>query len=356
MPSSISWTDETWNPTVGCRRVSPGCENCYAERVAHRGMSKQHRGLTVLGKSGIRWNGKVNLVEDRLLDPLRWRKPRKIFVDSMSDLFYSGVPQGHRDLAVCVMLMADWHTFQVLTKRAPEMRAYFADADTYRRLAEVAFPVISRMMSDDGVYPVAPFSMGDALRRVINFRKFPCDWLWLGVSIEDQQRCDERLMELVHTRASVRFVSYEPALEDVDFGLERQIPDSGVVLRVADLIHQIIIGGESGGGARPFNIAWLRNTIRQCRESFLPLFVKQIGSNPIDCTTPTGRTDGHLKYISIPKGGVRPGARLACAFCDHAGVTFATDGKGEDAAQWPEGFRIRQWPTDHPMLSEARRG
>jgi protein gp37 len=214
--TGIEWTDETWNPVVGCTHISPGCDNCYAATVASRQMQPAHVGLTV----GRRWNDTVRLLPDRLDIPLRWSKPRRVFVCSMSDLFHQDVPA---DFIVDVwraMEFAPQHTFQVLTKRPKRMAA---------------------------------------LLRSVFFEDLPN--VWLGTSIESQ-RYAWRARHLANTPAAVRFLSVEPLIEPVVLNL--------------DGIHWVIVGAESGPRRRPCFYAWVRSIRDQCAEAGVALFVKQL--------------------------------------------------------------------------------
>lgn len=230
MSSSIEWTDETWNPTVGCSRVSPGCDRCYAMGVAHRGMTETHVGLTQKGERGVDWTGEVRCLPERLEVPLRWRKPRRVFVDSMSDLFHPDVPFGFLVDVFTTMADAMQHTFQVLTKRP-------------QRMAEVV----------PEVYSALGFPPDDD----------PLPNVWLGTSIESD-RYAFRANHLRATPAAVRFVSAEPLLS--------YLPSLDV--RGLDWL---IVGGESGPGARPMHREWARRLRVECRDAGVPFFYKQHG-------------------------------------------------------------------------------
>jgi protein gp37 len=242
--TGIQWTDATWNPVTGCTKVSAGCKHCYAERVFPRA----YHGQTVDiepprdGKRPRRFTD-VLTHRDRLDQPLRWRRPRRVFVNSMSDLFHDDVPYRFIREVFDVMRCCDGgeiaatgrtqpsHVFQVLTKR-PE------------RMLELA---LSRKLGFD------PSS--------------PPPNVWLGVSVESPDTL-HRVDTLCQTPAALRFVSYEPALEGVDFS--QHLPG----------IDWLIVGGESGPRARPFDVNWARDTVAQCRASGVPVFVKQLGANP----------------------------------------------------------------------------
>lgn len=259
--SKIQWTDATWNPVTGCSVVSPGCTNCYAMKLAGTRMRHHwsREGLTDSSKAGPVWNGQVRFNEQWLDQPLRWRKPRMIFVCAHGDLFHENVSDEWIDRVFDVMAKAKQHVFQVLTKRPERVRDWMT-------------------------------------------REEPLPNVWLGVSVEDQQRADERIPHLLATPAAKRFVSYEPALGPVDF--------SPWLAKISWLIA----GGESGPGARPFDIAWARSTVEQCQESGVACFVKQLGA--------------------LPKSGMWLGAEM--------GIRAP---KGDDMAEWPEDLRVREMPV-----------
>lgn len=299
--TSIEWTDASWNPVRGCSRVSPGCENCYAERQAARfsGPGQPYEGLVRMGKQGPHWTGVVRVIREHLEDPLRWSKPRRIFVNSMSDVFHESLTDYQIANIFSVMETARGrgHTFQILTKRAARMREWVAE---WARKIDYA--------DDSGRGYLGRYGH-----------------VWLGVSVEDQERADERLPELVRTPAAVRFVSYEPALEPVDFSryllpthLEGHMATTGV--------HWVIVGGESGPGARPFEVEWARTTIAQCKAAGVACFVKQMGRAP--------------SMLGIP---VR--FELACSDGEPGWVEGKLrDAHGGDWDEWPPAFRVREFP------------
>lgn len=336
--TSIEWTDRTWNPVRGCSRVSEGCRNCYAERIAARFAVKRDAtgpsdgpfaGFVRVTDSGPRWTGKVELVESKLTEPLHWRKRCRIFVNSMSDLFHEALPDEAIDRVFAVMALCPQHKFQVLTKRADRMRAYIKQKEIQERIGNEAAKI------DD--------SMG-----------FPQDWdyfdlpawpmhnVWLGVSVEDQKTADERIPLLLQTPAAVRFVSYEPALGPVDFtrlvvgrnGMTGQAVRTWDALRGCSTVHDpvfgaggvapakldwIIIGGESGPEARPFDIENARCTIAQCKAAGVACFVKQLGSN---------------RTSSLPD---------APTYRDQW-LIDVKDKKGGDPAEWSWDLRVREYP------------
>lgn len=342
--SKIEWTEATWNPIRGCTRVSEGCRNCYAEAVAARFSrpGRPYHGLAVWTQHGEpHWTGKVELVESALDLPLRWRQPRRIFVNSMSDLFHESVPDEWIDRIFGVMAAADKHIFQVLTKRPERMRAWFAAG----RIQEV-----TNWKATSGLYRA---------QASVCYPDWPLPHVWLGVSVEDQPTADQRIPLLLQTPAAVRFVSYEPALGPVDFTridytwqlndtLKKAAAHSNTPVTPDDLgkpgtawldvldgtffdgwdlgvsgpigekpwrLDWLVVGGESGPRARPFDVAWARTTIAQCRAAGVPCFVKQLGARWAKARN-VGR-NGQKKY----------------------------NRKGGNPAVWPADLRVREYPN-----------
>lgn len=299
--SSIEWTDETWNPTVGCSRVSAGCERCYAERVAARGMQEAHRGLTAYGSHGVRWTGEVRLLPERLEQPLHWRKPRKIFVDSMSDLFHEKVPDEFIDRVFAVMALCPQHTFQVLTKRPKRMLDYMTYDDGVGRWSFIERRAKRIYRETYGwIFHVGKILIG------------PLPHVWLGVSIENQATADERIPLLLQTPAAVRFVSAEPLLGPVDLSVALEGTDYEL-LHPRKPVDWIIVGGESGISARPCNVEWIRSIVQQCRAAGVACFVKQMGSH-------------HARKATRDAG-------------------CRTDSKGANPDEWPEDLCVREMPN-----------
>lgn len=333
--TSIEWTDATWNPVRGCARVSKGCEHCYAEGVARRfaGPGQPYEGLVRLGKDGkprAQWNGELRFVPEKLAEPLSWRKPRRVFVNSMSDLFHEGLTNEQIAAVFGVMAAAPRHTFQVLTKRPERAAAFFAWAkrhgdgyDLMRTIdsSELLACAWEACSGDAWGDDVEPPDLLDAIPGPEIFgRTWPLPNVWLGVSVEDQRTADERIPVLLTLPAAVRWVSYEPALGPVRF--DRVESDDGEAW-VNPLtgrwsgndtpwprIDWIVVGGESGRGARPFDLAWARSTIAQCRAAETACFFKQAGSNPM---------------------------------LDGASVRLL-DRKGGDLAELPADLHVREWP------------
>lgn len=267
----IAWTEETWNPLRGCSRVSDGCRNCYAESIAARfcGAGQPYEGT--INPETKRWNGTIKLVPEKLAEPLRWTRPRMVFVNSMSDLFHEDVPFEFIDKVFAVMALAKQHTFQVLTKRPERMREYFKSLSHKRGSKVCAW---------------ATDELGIGLEGILRIDKIPKGLpnVWLGVSVENQQAADERIHLLLQTPAEVHWVSVEPMIgpvdlfmvSDVDFTFNALSKKEGIAFRGIGL-DWVVVGGESGPHARPMHPDWARNLRDQCRAAGLPFLFKQFG-------------------------------------------------------------------------------
>lgn len=283
--TGIEWTDATWNPLRGCSRVSEGCRNCYAETVAKRfsGEGQPYAGLIARGGQ---WNGQIRLAPEGLTQPLRWRRPRRIFVNSMSDLFHENVPTDFIDRVFAVMASAEQHTFQVLTKRPERMRDYMLDLRT--RLQDIGQAILHR---GDGRYYTDPDSVHDhAVDRAA--QGFPN--VWLGVSVENQAAADARIPVLLETPAAVRWVSVEPLLERITFeGIFANPRDPRDGTNALEALDWVVVGGESGVDARPMHPDWVRLLRDQCAVAETPFLFKQWGEwlpfNSLEETANTGR-------------------------------------------------------------------
>ncbi len=276
--SSIEWTDAVWNPVTGCSKVSQGCKHCYAERMAKR----------LAGRDGYPADDpfRVTLHPEKLDMPIRWRKPRRIFVNSMSDLFHPDVPDEFIDKVFAWMGVANWHTFQVLTKRPERMASYLSASVRPRR-------VLDRM----NFLGLARITRWPAL----GHNEWPLPNVWLGVSVENQQAADERIPLLLQTPAAVRFISAEPLLGPVDLahlhiGVLSTHPQSAGAFGFNALTGErlglwvgrqkgawlprldwVIVGGESGPGARPMHPDWARRIRDACKAAGVPFLFKQHG-------------------------------------------------------------------------------
>jgi protein gp37 len=350
--SAIEWTDATWNPVVGCDKVSPGCAHCYAETMAKRLRAMAQADIAAGRDPGRkkhyvdavddlgRWTGKLIPVPEALAEPLTWKKPRMVFVNSMSDLFHESVAFEFIAAVFGVMAACPQHSFQVLTKRAQRMCEWFGwmatvggvgkyiRSDFGRPQLRGFFDAVAKSETVDGQ---RQRTLADPWMQVMNGAACtgpgPIGNVWLGVSCEDQRRADERIPWLLKTPAAVRFVSAEPLLGPINFGLvlsKDWIIDAldGEWKRHARDIESndeechkggphldwVIVGGESGSGARPCDIAWIRSIVDQCKSAKVPCFVKQLGTI--------------TAQLSRRKG------------------------KGGDPAEWPEDLRVRQFPRE----------
>ncbi len=235
--SKIEWTDATWNPVRGCTKISPGCAHCYAERFAER-----FRGVP---GHPYEFGFDLRLVPAKLSEPLSWKKPRRIFVNSMSDLFHPGVPDDFIADVALTMMAADWHTYQILTKRSERMR--------------------------------------DLLNTKLSFVKQAAH-IWWGVSVENRHYGLPRVDHLRSAHVPIRFLSIEPLLEEIG-----DLELGG--------ISWVIVGGESGPGARPMQRAWVLSIKRQCRRFGVPFFFKQWGGTQ---KAKNGRTLAGRTYDELP--------------------------------------------------------
>jgi protein gp37 len=271
--TTIAWTDATWNPIRGCTRVSPGCVNCYAEVVAARfsGPGQPYEGLATRVNGHTRWTNRVRFIPEHLADPLRWQRPRRIFVNSMSDLFHEHLTAETVAQVWAVMALAPQHIYQILTKRPQRMYKTLTMRGFYQQVLQHA----DRLRGE--------FPRKQLLRvPVSDPTKFPYRHVWLGTSVEDQQRADERIPWLVKTPAAVRFLSCEPLLGpinlhrylwqgyhyDTAYGREWDVTSR-------DDLHWVIVGGESGRGYREMDLAWAQSLQEQCSEMGVPFFFKQ---------------------------------------------------------------------------------
>lgn len=321
MATSIEWTDETWNPLRGCRRISPGCENCYAERQAARpilsGPGLPYEGLVTIGKQGPRWTG-ATAGPDLLDLPLRWKKPRKVFPCSMSDLFFKGHSDEQIAVVFGVMAATPQHTYQVLTKR-PERAAAWLNGRG-RELAAEALRALAMAGKLGMAWVRGPLPM---------LSTWPLPNVWIGTSVEDQQRADERLPHLHAVPAAVRFVSYEPALGAVDF--RPWLKDCTSCRRRT--IDWIIVGGESGPGARPFHLEWARDVVRACQDVGVPVFVKQLGALPV-MSEDEWRDASKQRLLNHRARGV-PADTVAIRLVNR---------KGAEPDEWPVELREQEIP------------
>lgn len=347
MTTGIEWTDATWNPVVGCTPVSAGCLNCYAATMARRleGMGKagyeprryDQAGRDLTTTPGLQsetdrtvriaevrggravFTGEVRCLPERLVEPLKWRQPRRVFVNSMSDLFHEAVPFDFVDRIFAVMALCPRHTFQILTKRPERMAEYLATRtdQVSRAVLELFVKLVNR-----------PGRLAEVLGR--NFTSRGLAWrlanVWLGTSVENQEAADERIPHLLRCPGRVRFLSCEPLLSPVDLSAFMGGPYVGLP---GDVVHDrynfgigwVIAGGESGPRSRPCLTGWLRDLRDQCGDAGVPFFLKQLGSDPKPLQM-EGTTWGEI-----------------------AETTWKLkDPKGGDPAEWPEDLRVREMP------------
>lgn len=323
--TAIEWTERTWNPIVGCSIVSPGCTHCYAMRMAARleamavangarildGETRpeplsHYLGTTKPSKAGPVWTGKVAMAPDRVLtEPLRRQKPAMWFVNSMGDLFHEDVPDDWIDRVFAVMALCPQHTFQVLTKRSARMRAYVVGPWPQRVASTILHMPRSLVSGEEALRP-----LGNRMaEHDPEYVRWPLPNVWLGVSAERQAEADARIPDLLATPAAVRFVSCEPLLGPVDLtrartaagdqisalrhvhrsvarnvtvtlaGFEQRLgAGHGEVEISRPSLDWVIVGGESGHGARPMHPDWARSIRDQCTAAGVPFFFKQWGA------------------------------------------------------------------------------
>lgn len=305
--STIEWTDATWNIVTGCSVVSPGCTNCYAMKLAGTRL-KHHwsrQGLTHDTKAGPVWNGEVRFNDEWLRQPLQWTRPRMIFVCAHADLFHESVPDAWIDQVFAVMALAPQHAFQVLTKRSGRMRAYLSDPGLPLRVGALLMDAARGNLGME----CAVIDITHAL----TMKGFLPN-VWLGVSVEDQARADERIPDLLATPAAIRWISAEPLLGDIDLAnpytyalFDQKAHERGIKLRTpwqdrsggwrdaddgCDLLpglDWVVAGGESGPDARPMHEDWARSLRDQCVAAGVSFHFKQWGEwFPMGQTLPDG--------------------------------------------------------------------
>ncbi|MEJ7804609.1 MAG: phage Gp37/Gp68 family protein [Telluria sp.] len=299
----IEWTrgddgsnGATWNPITGCSVISAGCRRCYAmtlagTRLAH---TPSRAGLTQQTSAGPVWTGQVRFNAQWLGQPLQWKRPRRIFVCAHGDLFHENVPDAWIDRIFAVMALAPQHTFMVLTKRSERMRRYFAEVSFDR--------IIASCRGDEGISLVPRHTMqaiehhfGMHPESSLRFRRiiWPLPNVWVGVSAEHQEAADARIPDLLQVPVAVRWVSAEPLLGPISFRwapyaheaasetyrqyLERQ--GGANEYEALRMLDWIVVGGESGDGARPMNPAWALSLKDQCKAANVPFFFKQWGAH-----------------------------------------------------------------------------
>jgi len=345
--------------------VSQGCKHCYAERVFPRPYGRDERLEPGVGLRKRKFTD-VALHDDRLEQPLRWKRPRRIFVNSMSDLFHEDVPDAFIDQVWAVMALSPQHTFQILTKRPERMQHYMAG------LARGWFT--SGVAQGPDRYVRACVTMGIKAEQRSTLHRWPLPNVWLGVSVEDQETADERIPLLLQTPAAVRFISAEPLLDGVSLarwltpscslhghlaadgkcdvcamrGLWEGIASADTPARGVSLprLDWVIVGGESGPKARPCDVGWVRGLVGQCKDAGVPVFVKQLGarttgwcfgncdSDGVDWTRNADEADACQSH-EAGEGAECPDGRCC----------MRRDRKGGDPSEWPADLRVREFPA-----------
>lgn len=296
MTSKIEWTDETWNPITGCSEISPGCLNCYAKAAAKSARLQQFEQYRAVKN----WDGTTFFAESQLLKPLGWKSPKKIFVCSMSDLFHKNNPDEWIDKIFAVMARCPQHTFQLLTKRPANALEY---------LKKKRFIKFVSGLNDHGDWI-------DTQNSIVGL---PLPNVWIGTTVENQKAADERIPLLRETPAAIRFLSCEPLLEPVYLDLKE--------------IDFVITGGESGTGARPCHLDWIRSVVLQCKAAGVPVFVKQLGAKPIEFVSQVESTPYIEGVVSTNFAG------------ETRKVPYKTKTKkGGNIEEFPIELQIRQFP------------
>jgi protein gp37 len=292
MSTNISWTDETWNPLVGCSCISPGCARCYAATAAASPRLQQFPQYQKVKD----WDGTVEFVESQLLKPMSWKKPKRIFVCSMSDLFHENVPDEWIDKVLAIASLCPQHTFQILTKRPERALEYFDNTTVVDTLIQTAPNYIRHVKA-----------------------RLPLPNTWIGTTVENQAMADKRVSMLLEIPAAVRFLSCEPLLEEINLTFTNYVDDwNNSTDSGCSKISWVIVGGESGKGARECHIDWVRSQVLQCQSADVPVFVKQLGSNPV------------FSESDYP------------SHFPHHYIT----GKGGDLDEFPNDLKIREFPSN----------
>lgn len=303
----IAWSDATWNPITGCTKVSSGCKHCYAEREWRRLAAAPHTVYTGRPFTSVRVH------PERFGQPLRWRRPRRIFVNSMSDLFHEAVSDGFIDQVLAVMLLAPHHTFQVLTKRPQRTRAYFAGADLYARVLAAA----NVLRADHPRLRLDCIGIDDPASPMARH-------IWWGVSVEDQKAADQRIPLLLEVPVANHWISAEPLLERIEIGFAMPLGMAGSSYKKS--LKWVVVGGESGPYARPLLADWIRKMRDDCVQDGVPLLVKQLGTRFFD-----------------PRNAIT-GAEPWDGDDSHALGRRLRHRSGADPAEWPDDLRVREYP------------
>lgn len=389
--TEISWTQEVWNCVRGCRRVSPGCEHCYAETMAarlvrmggyewtdgawqddpakkrtpaSRATADRYKALVRIGKDGsARWTGKFAFDEEKLSEPLRRKAPTLYFVNSMSDLFGEGLSNEQIAAVFGVMASCPQHTFQCLTKRPARMVEWFkwivGEGKELESSVGCAPPATSSAPGSACVFHAGEDVLGaKASIAAYNRAPWPLPNVWIGCSVERQEEADERIPLLLQCPAAVRWVSAEPLLGPVSFRMvgsdgqraydaltgHRRYDDGTPIDVVAGArLDWIVFGGESGHGARSCEVEWIRGGVQECKDTEVPAFVKQFGAYVVLHGGGQWGGKGEFQPIDYPGDSIVQSWRV-----------MLDDKKGADPAEWPEDLRVREWPAGFtPPTSKA---
>lgn len=348
--TAIEWTNKTWNPVAGCTRASEGCDHCYAATMTRRleAMGQaDYAGLT----TAKHFNGVVRTLPHKLDQPLKWRKPRMVFVNSMSDLFHKDVPFEFIDAVFGLMAACPQHTFQVLTKRADRMAEWCVRIKSLGGIGAYIRSTSGRdlLRGIFGAVQLTEVVNGKTVRAntdpwmqvmngaACNMGPGPLSNVWLGVSVENEN-AEWRIHELAKCDAAVRFVSAEPLIGPLNEmpGLGIEADRDGTWRRESKFggatrwLDWVIVGGESGPGARPCNVAWIRSIRDQCAAAGVACFVKQLGARP------------HPQDVDLWGRFIPDGERRYLDTTEHLQIK---DKRGGEISEWPEDLRVRQWPT-----------
>ncbi|MHA7813231.1 MAG: DUF5131 family protein [Phycisphaerales bacterium] len=345
--SGIEWCDRSWEVVAGCTKVSSGCANCYAERLVgtrHAGVARKRKrdgvdngsaidlSLEVINDKG-RWSGDVRLLEMNLGQPLSRKAPTVYFVNSRSDLFHEDVPFSYVDKVFAVMALCPRHRFLVLTKRPERMRAYL----DWKGLG-----------LDVRIQDAAWYSFAQKLEC-----SMPLPNVWLGASVEDQETANTRLPELLACPAAGRFISAEPLLGPVELPLRISQIQRHAQLGYSDASRVqsslwVIVGGESGPGARVCNVAWIRSVVEQCRGRLagVPVFVKQLGADVRDRNDAGFEGEPEDAWdLAVIRDVEHDPDGDSTQYQGKPVRVRLNSSKGNDPAEWPAGLRVRDVPA-----------
>lgn len=299
--TGIAWTNSTWNPITGCTKVSQGCKNCYAERDWAR-LAANPKAVDYFGRNFTDVQTHIH----RLDQPIRWRRPRRIFVNSMSDLFHEQVSWAFIDRVLAVMTLTPRHTYQVLTKRPERMRDYLCAPDLYERVLDAANAVRR-------AFPALHLDTIPVDNPASGFARH----IWWGVSVEDQEAAEARIPILLQVPVAHHWLSAEPLLgplrlDEVPVGMEGPLRPHNLPSDRLPRLDWVVVGGESGPRARPFDGEWVRTILADCHAAQVPVFVKQMGAAFQE------------RYVPVPL------AHRA----------------GADPNEWPADLRVREYPGE----------